>query len=93
MQENTVIQELYDQITDRLQAHDEAGALTALKARFMELPENLQGEIMVLMLEDAVLQRDRAEEAQIKMLEEGVAAIKALEALKAKLEKGDTSVV
>lgn len=87
MENTTVIRELYDQITDRLQAHDEAGALAALKARFTELPEALQGEIMVLMLEDAVLKRDRAEEKQLKMLEDGVAAIKALEALKAELEK------
>jgi hypothetical protein len=90
-EETSVIVEIYDQMIEQLRAGSRDGAFSVLRDRISELPEEVQGQILTLMLEDAVDTEHRAEQTKKAIGQEGIAMIQALEALKAQLEKEQTA--
>lgn len=91
MEESSVIVEMYDQMLDRLRAGDRDGAFSLLRDRFSDLPEDVQGQLLTLALEDAIDTELRAEEGKEQFFKKGIETIQALEALKAELEKEQKS--
>src|SRR4051812_16901297 len=79
---------LYNDLS-KLQAEGkEAEAKKLLEERFLELPEDVQGELLARMYMNALVEKVEREDALALVQEKGLEALDALELLKKKIESG-----
>ena len=81
------VKTIHDQIERCVQRNDRAGAALILQKHFYELPDELQGVIMAHMLAEAIDREVASLRKAEEMENEGLAALKALQAMREVLER------
>ncbi|OGG66976.1 hypothetical protein A3C21_02745 [Candidatus Kaiserbacteria bacterium RIFCSPHIGHO2_02_FULL_59_21] len=84
---SNIVADTYEKLAELVSTGKEAEAHDFLASRMKQLPEALQADILGIMLAEAVHEEAREMEAVQQVQKEGVAAMKALVALKESLEK------
>ena len=79
--------EIHDELVAQLARGNENGAMDYLRSRFKELPEAVQGEILAELYINAMNEESARIETIGKIQEQGIAALKVLDALKDELKK------
>lgn len=87
MEQQNIIQEVHDKLAALVEAHDHAGARALLKDHFTQLPEAVQGRILVILLAEALEIEAVALDHSLTIQDESVAALKALEEMRVALER------
>ena len=87
MNNTETIQIIHDQLEQCVQRNDNAGAALILQKHFYHLPDELQGVIMAHMLAEAIDREVASLRKAEEMENEGLAALKALEAMRGVLER------
>ncbi len=77
---------MHDKLAAFVEASDHVGARALLKDRFMQLPEEVQGRLLTILLAEAIEMEAVALDGALAVQDEGIAALKALEQLKAAVE-------
>lgn len=82
-----IVEEVHNEMVERLGRGDERGAVTYLKSRFNELPEELQGEILTRAYLHAMQEKTARMELVNEVQEESIATLQAIEILEEQLKK------
>ncbi|MBI2030027.1 hypothetical protein HYT05_00205 [Candidatus Kaiserbacteria bacterium] len=86
MEQQNIIQEVHDKLAALVEAHDHAGARALLKDHFTQLPEEVQGRILTILLAEAIEMEAAALDGMLAIQNESIAALKALEEMRVALE-------
>ncbi|MBI2030149.1 hypothetical protein HYT05_00845 [Candidatus Kaiserbacteria bacterium] len=87
MEQQNIIQEVYDKLAALTEANDYTGARALLKDRFTQLPEDVQGRLLTILLAEAIEMEAVALDGALAIQDEGITALKALEEMKAALQR------
>lgn len=87
MSDIDAVGELYGELSDLFASGREQEARDLLFEKFDTLPEEIQGKIVLAFLTEDADANTRGTEAVAKMQEQGLSAVKVLEAIKGVLEK------
>jgi molybdopterin synthase catalytic subunit len=79
--------DIYNSIADKLAVGDEKGAMETFRARFKELPADVQGAILTRPFIGTVREEAKRVESLVELEKEVIAGIKILEILKEELGK------
>jgi hypothetical protein len=86
MEEQYFLQKTYDELQTLVTASDHDGARTLLKDRFAQLPEEVQGSLLVILLAEAIEMEAVGLDENLTIQNEGITALKALEEMKTVLQ-------
>jgi len=82
MEQQELAQDTHDRLTALVEAGDNNGARELLKDRFAQLPEDIHGRILTILLAEAIEMEAIALDETLAIQKEGITALKALEELK-----------
>jgi len=82
MGDQEITQDTYDKLSVLVESRDFDGASRLLKDRFTQLPEDVQGGVLTLLLAEAIEMESVALDETLAIQKEGIAALKALEELR-----------
>lgn len=90
MEQQNILKEVHNKLAALVEAGDYVGARALLKDHFTQLPEEVQGRVLTILLAEAIEMEAVALDSTLAIQSEGIAALKALEQLK---EAAETSGV
>lgn len=82
MEQQELVQDTHDRLEALVEAGDYAGARELLKDRFAQLPEEVRGRLLVILLADAIETEAVALDDALAIQKEGITALKALEEMR-----------
>lgn len=87
MMNRTALQTMHNQLETLAQSGDYRAAQALLRDRFTLLPEDLQGRILTMLLADALATEAHMLDGALRLEQESITALKALEELRIVLER------
>lgn len=86
MEPQNILQEVHDKLAALVEAGDHTGARALLKDHFTQLPEEVQGRVLTILLAEAIEMEAVALDSALTIQNEGITALKALEEMKLVLQ-------